>query len=80
MNAEIIIRNAIPGADAEMIDYIMWERTPYPGRVTPKSIYKAADRVRRAAVNNIRLCEHCDNMLQSDDKYACKRCERALRR
>jgi hypothetical protein len=81
MNADLIIKNAIPDASLEMISYIVWQRTPYPfGKITPKTLYKAADRVRRAAINNIRLCEFCDNMLQLGDRYTCKKCTKALSR
>ena len=79
MNAEHIIKCAIPDATDETIHYIMWERTPYPvGKVTPMSIYKAASRFHRAIKNNIRLCDLCDNMLELDDKFTCKRCTNIL--
>lgn len=79
MNAAQIIRAAIPEADAGIIDYIMWARTPWPaGSLTAKSLYRAASSAKRAAANNIELCDFCDN--RSTGKWCCDKCRRILNR
>ena len=75
-----ISRNAIPGADAETCEYILWEKTPYPaGDVTPRSLYRAAARYRRACANGRITCEFCNN-LATDNTTLCGACNDALRR
>ena len=74
-----VAQAAIPGADAELTDYILWEMTPFPcGPVSAQRFYKAASRFRRAAKNKIRLCDMCDNQAQSG-KWMCSRCESELK-
>lgn len=81
MNTLKIIRAVIPEADEELASYIVWERTPYPfGKVTAKTLYKTASRLKRAADHNIELCDYCDNMLQLSDKGTCKKCTKSLTR
>lgn len=74
MTPQQIIRAAIPDASDEECDYVLWSRTPFPiGKVTAKSIYKAASRVLRAFNHKRRLCECCDNEI-TNGKYLCDRC------
>lgn len=59
--AEVILAG-YPQADDAMIEHILWERTPYPmGKVTARSLYQAASRIRRATNNGVQLCDFCDN-------------------
>ena len=75
MDAAKIVRAAIPDATLENIDYILWSRTPYPvGRVSARSLYKAARRLLRANNNDISLCETCNN--RCDPKAIC--CDKCL--
>lgn len=81
MNADQIIRAAIPGASNEVCDYILWSRTPFPiGAITPKQIYRAARSFHRATVNGIQLCELCDSKVARKDAFACDACEAFLRK
>lgn len=78
MKIQDVIRAAIPGASDELCEFIVWERTPAPvGAITARSLYKAADRFRRAEDNGIRLCEMCDRIAR-DGHYLCAECKRAL--
>lgn len=78
MNAEQIIKAAIPSATDELINYIVWGRTPFPfGPVSAKHLYKAASGYQRAMANNISLCELCDNKVPTGE-YTCDRCESVL--
>lgn len=73
-----IIQKTIPGISEEMIDYIIWCRTPHPFKaLTAREVYKAADRWRRAQDHGIFLCEFCNNEARHDD-WVCSKCERAL--
>ena len=61
MTFEDIIKQAIPDADEQLCEHILWGRTCFPaGQITAKSLYKAAARWRRAWINRIRLCDYCD--------------------
>ncbi len=78
MNYSAIIKAAIPEANESIVDYVMWERTPWPiGSVTAKQLYKIAGRLKRAADKGVRLCDFCDNKT-TDDKYTCSKCISAL--
>jgi hypothetical protein len=71
-----VIKGAIPGADTDLCEFILWNRTPYPmGRVTARSLYQAASRWRRACAGDRKLCELCDNLAVSN-RWLCARCER----
>lgn len=73
-----IIKAAIPNADESLIEHILWGRTPFPmGKVTERSLYKAASGYRRACANHIRLCDFCEHPAMPD-KWACERCDKAL--
>ena len=80
MTAAEIIRAAIPGADADLCEHILWARTPFPcGAVTAHSLYDAARQYKRATDNGRRLCDFCRN-LAVPDNWACVACLRALGR
>jgi hypothetical protein len=80
VNALRIIRAAIPDASEEFADMIVWGRTPYPfAPVTPRSLYRAADRWRRACERGVQLCEFCDR-IAAPDEWMCPNCTAALNR
>ena len=69
-----VIQAAIPGADEALCDHVLCGRTPFPaGPVSAQMLYKAASTFGRAIKNNIRLCDWCDNPVQSG-KDTCSRC------
>lgn len=73
-----VIKAAIPNADGDLCERILWERTPYPmGRVSAKSLYQAASRFKRANENKRRLCDCCHNQTEND-KWTCAKCSAAL--
>ncbi len=73
-----IIRAAIPDASEAMCEYILWERTPFPvGKITAKSLYRAAARTRRCSERGIKLCDFCDN-IAVEGRWACVRCNEVL--
>lgn len=73
-----IIRAAIPDAGEATCDYILWSRTPFPmGKITAKSVYRAAARIRRCGAKGITLCDYCDNIAEKG-KWACAKCHEAL--
>lgn len=73
-----VIRAAFPGANAEDLEYVLWERTPYPmGKVSARSLYKAASGFRRACDHGLRLCELCDR-LAAHGRWTCERCQSSL--
>jgi len=73
-----IIRKAIPDAPNEVCESILWGRTPFPlSPITPRLLYRAADRWRRAEAAGRQLCDHCDNIV-IPGRYLCKRCARVL--
>jgi hypothetical protein len=73
-----IIRGAIPDADKEVADVILWGHTPYPaGPITAQSLYKAASRFRRAGAAGRRLCDWCPTAIPHD-RYVCDGCQKAL--
>jgi hypothetical protein len=81
MRIDEVVRKAIPNASDELVDFIVWNRTPYPiGRVTAESLYKAADRFERARRKGIYLCTFCDNKVENIKQMTCKRCEESLKR
>lgn len=77
MNAAAIIKAAIPGACSGTIDYIVWSRTAYPFKMTPRSLYRAASGWRRANEKGHRLCEFCDNLC-APEEYECAACRACL--
>jgi len=78
MRAFEIIKAAIPNADDELCEYIMWTRTSYPfDTITPKVLFSAARRFKRASDNKIKLCELCDRIADFDN-CVCAKCHTAL--
>jgi hypothetical protein len=74
-----VIQRAIPGAPEELCDHILWARTPFPvGRVTARSLYKAARGWDRAQARGIELCDFCDNRVPEGQRFLCERCSDAL--
>jgi hypothetical protein len=72
-----IVRAAIPGASDSLIGHVIWGRTAYPFKqVTPRELYRAASRLRRAEANGIQLCDWCDNKAVEN---ICESCSKALR-
>ena len=78
MNILEIVRAVIPNANNEVVDFLMWNRTPFPIGPTPtKSIYRAASTWQRACKNKIALCDFCDNKVAT--KFLCVKCDSALK-
>jgi hypothetical protein len=72
-----VIRNAIPAATDSLCEHIIWGRTPYPFvRLTAKSLWKAADRFRRAEEHGVELCEMCDRPAKAFE--LCQSCGQTL--
>jgi hypothetical protein len=62
-NGERVIKAAIPNCPDSIMDHILWGRTPYPfAKVTPRSLYKAAARFKRAQDHGLELCDFCDRI------------------
>lgn len=74
-----IVRAAIPSANRNLAEHILWGRTAFPcGRSNAKIIYRAASRFARAGRNGLHLCDLCDRLAVVGD--LCERCDTALRR
>ncbi len=70
-----IMRKAIPDADDQLCEFIVWERTAYPLRkLTTRGLYKTARRWRRTKEKGLRLCELCDRIAILGDSL-CERCK-----
>ena len=73
MNGNRIIKAAIPDASDDLIDHIIWDRTAYPfERMTPRLLYRAASRWRRASEGGKQLCEMCDRIAVT--RFMCGPC------
>ena len=73
-----VVRAALPDANEELCDFILWCRTPFPaGAISAKSLYQAARRWGRAQDHNLRLCEMCDRLAEPG-KDLCQNCDVAL--
>ncbi len=72
------VQAAIPEADDELVDFVMWSRTAYPA-ITPtaREVYRAANRLRRATAAGRRLCDWCVRLADPPD-YCCPSCAKAL--
>lgn len=79
MTIEQVIRAAIPEAGTDLCDFILWNRTAYPCALTVRQLYLAAARHRRAELNNIELCDHCDNRREVGT-FCCLACNKTLGR
>lgn len=79
MNAEDIVRAAIPNASEGLVNYMLWGRTSFPfTSVSARDLYKAASGYKRAWDGGKQLCDLCH--IADYDKYTCKSCEDALRK
>ena len=79
MNAEDIIRAAIPDATDGLCDHVLWGRTPFPfGRLSVRDIYKAASSYRRANEHGLVLCDFCHRVVDSGN--VCQTCREGLDR
>lgn len=68
------IRAGWPGATDEDCDHILWSRTPYPmGKITARSLYKAAHGFFRSNKNKRGLCDTCDG-LALPGLHQCPKC------
>ena len=75
--AEVVLA-AIPDADKDVVDYVLWGRTPFPvGRVTARSLYKAASGFKRACDHKLRLCDHCHRPAMTGE-WECSHCRAVL--
>lgn len=83
MTFEEVIRAAIPNATADDCNYILWNRTGFPGFWRDKNIarevFKAARRTARAALNHRRLCDFCDRVAM-ENEWLCSSCHRELKK
>lgn len=76
-----VVKAAIPDATPEIIDWVLWERTPYPcGKVSAKKIYKASSSFVRASVSGIKQCELCSKGRVFGEGFVCSRCKKQLAR
>lgn len=72
-----LMSKAIPGVDAEQLEYVLWNRTPFPFDARPRVLFKKADGYRRACINNIALCEFCSRPARRSE-WTCTPCHTAL--
>lgn len=77
MTPRDVVRHAIPGAPDDVCDYIVWNLTPFPFRVSAREIYAAARRFVRAQRNGVTMCDWCNRRAQ-DGQFVCVRCARGL--
>jgi hypothetical protein len=76
VNAFNVVRAAIPQAQEELVNYILWERTPFPvGSVSARDLYRAANRWERARKNGLTLCPFCNNKMEPE-KFHCVSCQK----
>lgn len=73
-----IISAALPGANEEVLDFVLWNRTPFPFDANPKMLFKRAAGYRRACKNGIDLCELCTRPARPE-KWTCEKCDAALK-
>lgn len=80
LTAADIIRAAIPDADDELCDFIVWARTPFPmTRTNAREFFRAASQWRRAQAKGNQLCDRCDRIAEPDH-WQCAPCRDALQR
>lgn len=77
MTFQELIRAALPGADDATVDYVLWNRTPFPFDTDPKMLFKKARSYARACANGRQQCELCDNLARPGE-WECQRCADAL--
>jgi len=67
------IRAAIPDATDDLVEHIVWGRTPFPfTKLAARDFYRAASGFKRAEAKGIRLCDHCKNI--AVDGWCCQKC------
>ena len=80
MNAEDIVRAAIPNASEGLVNHMLWGRTPFPfTKVTARDLYKASAGYKRAWDKGNNLCDHC-NRIADYNTYTCKTCGEFLKK
>ncbi len=72
-----IIAKVFPDANEHDLDYVLWNRTPFPFDASPRVLFKNADGYRRACANGIQLCELCSRPARRG-KLSCAPCHAAL--
>lgn len=73
-----VVMAAIPGADQDVAEHVLWSRTSYPaGSVSAREVFDAASRLRRATANGLRLCDFCDRVAR-EGRWTCVQCHQAL--
>lgn len=77
MTFEKLISIAIHDSNDALIDYVLWNRTPFPFETSPKVLFKFAAGYRRACLNNILLCELCPRPAMPNE-WTCQSCRAAL--
>lgn len=71
------VQAVVPQATESDLDYILWNRTPFPfAPVSPRDLYRAASGLKRATAKGAKLCDFCHRV--SGDAIACGVCDRAL--
>ena len=74
-----VVRAGYPGASSEIVEHIVWERTPFPvGPCHARSLFKAASGFYRAGKAGNQLCDFCENVVP-DGQWHCAKCEAMLR-
>lgn len=69
-----VVKAAIPDASEADIDFVIWERTPFPmTKMNARDIYRAASGWNRAMQKGNRLCGWCERQV-SLDEHTCERC------
>lgn len=77
MTFQELISKALPGASEAEIDFVLWNRTPFPFDPRPRVLFKRASGYRRACANGVVLCELCSRTTRPG-KWTCQRCDDAL--
>lgn len=77
MTPREIVRKAIPDADDDLCEHIIWARTGFPAfwktDNPEREIFEAARRFSRAVANGRQLCDFCDNQV-ADGETLCPSC------
>lgn len=70
-----VIRAAIPEADDNLCEWILWERTPFPFTLTVRGLWTVSWRMKRVFDKGLKLCELCDRLAEEDNSL-CKPCSK----
>jgi hypothetical protein len=73
MNVMEVARAAAPDFDDDLLDYLLWERTPFPMRISFRDIYYGIRRAVRASKHHLILCEYC-NRIAEPNRSLCSHC------